>query len=548
MKNVYSLIGSLKKVYRLLQPCEKRNSVTVVFLISLMSVLNFVSLASVFPLLKIVFDGDLKEDQQSGLILTAVFFGILVVKNTAMVKITNMVSDFTQRQFKHYSSVLLDSYFKQGILFVKEKGPVSLAKDVNALCHTYSYSVLQSILLVFGECLFAIIVLLFLFCWHPQLTFRLFCIVFPLFVVYSIFTRRRLQILGNELQNLRRRQAKLVVELFRGFADLKVYNAFDTFYNDFLINIDNDGRISKTTTTLRQLPVAMCEIIIFLVFVFLMLIPQSEDTSESVFYAVAFIRFIPSLRSIVSYCASFQQAKYSIDVLFNELVVRQMKDVSNSFEINFSDRINVDNVSFSYPSGRVVLSNVSLSIKKGEFLGIKGASGIGKTTLINILSGLLTPVSGQLSVDGVMLNKNNVKSWHKLIGYVPQDVFILTGTIIENVTLGSDFVDEARVEHVLKLVQLQPWLHELPCGIRTQLGESGCYLSGGQRQRIGLARALYKKSHVLFIDEPTSALDYPNEMEIVGVLKTLSCKMGITIIMVSHKASSLAFCSRVFSL
>ncbi len=151
-------------------------------------------------------------------------------------------------------------------------------------------------------------------------------------------------------------------------------------------------------------------------------------------------------------------------------------------------------------------------------------------------------------VDDRELTAANVKSWHALVGYVPQDIFILKGSLAENVAFGEKTIDRERVLQVLEQVQLKPWLETLSNGLDTQLGEAGSRLSGGQKQRIGIARALYKRASVLFFDEATSALDNATEQEINHTLKTLSqTQQELTMVIIAHRTASLAFCNRIIN-
>ena len=196
-----------------------------------------------------------------------------------------------------------------------------------------------------------------------------------------------------------------------------------------------------------------------------------------------------------------------------------------------------------------MLENFNCRITKGEYVGFKGSSGVGKSTLFNLLIGLLEPASGAIRIDNTLLSAGNRSSWLKHVGYVPQDVFIFDGTLAENIALGYKQVDRDKVEKTLAMVSLGSWVNSLPEGMDSVLGEAGSKLSGGQRQRIGIARALYKEADVLFLDEATSSLDNQTEMEINETLMQLrgSCS-GLTIFSIAHRESSLKYCDRIITL
>ena len=188
-------------------------------------------------------------------------------------------------------------------------------------------------------------------------------------------------------------------------------------------------------------------------------------------------------------------------------------------------------------------------IEKGEYVGFCGYSGVGKTTLFNLILGFLSPQEGGILIDGIPLQGNNRKAWLKHIGYVPQEVFIFNGTLAENIALGFKDIDKGMVAKVLDMVSLSDWTSGLPDGLESTLGEGGGKLSGGQKQRIGIARALYKGAKVLLLDEATSALDNNTEKEINIMLDNLRAKFnGLTVLSIAHRESTLAYCSRIINL
>ncbi len=232
-----------------------------------------------------------------------------------------------------------------------------------------------------------------------------------------------------------------------------------------------------------------------------------------------------------------------------------MEDLFSTFEekptagLSFEKEIAISNLSYTYPEGKRVLKEFDCTIRKGEYIGIRGSSGIGKSTLFNLLLGFLKPDGGEIRIDGVLLSAENRKLWHRRIGYVPQGVFILDGTLAENVALGCCDISKEKVKRILRQVRLDEWVDELPLGIDTLLGESGARLSGGQKQRVGIARALYKEADILLLDEATSALDTATECEINEMICGLrNDYRGLTVLSIAHRESSLAFCNRIITL
>ena len=218
-------------------------------------------------------------------------------------------------------------------------------------------------------------------------------------------------------------------------------------------------------------------------------------------------------------------------------------------DFQFKHAIKIKNLTFIFPDGGVILKNLNFNIARGEKIGIRGSSGSGKSTLFNLLLGFLQPTFGEIWIDERALTSVNRRQWHKLVGYVPQEIFIIQGSLAENIALGQKEIDRNKIMRVLSQVKLKEWAEMLPQGINTYLGEYGSRLSGGQKQRIGIARALYKDAEVLFFDEATSALDNETEHEINLALEELSVRYKeLTMIVIAHRESSLTFCDRIIEL
>jgi ABC-type multidrug transport system fused ATPase/permease subunit len=218
-------------------------------------------------------------------------------------------------------------------------------------------------------------------------------------------------------------------------------------------------------------------------------------------------------------------------------------------EIFFEQKIEMAGISYAYPGGELILKDFDCIISKGEYVGVCGTSGVGKSTLFNLMIGLIEPQSGKITIDGVPLTRMTCTSWMKQIGYVPQEVFIFNGTLAENIALGCKLIDYSLIEEILEKVSLDKWVKSLSNGADTVLSEAGCELSGGQKQRIGIARALYRKASVLLLDEATSSLDNETEKEINRTLMQLKEKNeALTILSIAHRESSLSFCDRIIKI
>ena len=276
---------------------------------------------------------------------------------------------------------------------------------------------------------------------------------------------------------------------------------------------------------------------------------QNLIPTLGLFVAAAF-RLIPSVNRILSALQQFRYNKNVIEVLFNEFNIIKLNlndDIKQSI-ISFKKEISVKNLFFSYPdSEKIILDNVSFSIRKGETIGFIGKSGSGKSTLLDILLGVLPLNKGQVLIDQIALSNYN-KSWQNNVGYVSQNIYLIDDSLVKNIAFGisENSINYKRVNEVIVLSQLEEFVSNLENGINTRVGERGIMISGGQRQRIGIARALYHDPEILVLDEATSALDTETEEEIIKSIEILHNIK--TILIVAHRYSTLKYCDKIFNL
>ncbi|MDB9760905.1 ABC transporter ATP-binding protein/permease [Pelagibacteraceae bacterium] len=310
---------------------------------------------------------------------------------------------------------------------------------------------------------------------------------------------------------------------------------------------------AKAFTEIRsisQLPRIYLET--FIIILVVMLIYWSASTGGTHKIDLSYIailgyaaqKCLPLLSSIYSLSINFKGSTPPVlnflDILDRENETKKAIENINYENLNFSKSLALDNISFRYNENMPKIFNkLSLTIKKGDKIAIKGGTGSGKTTLANIVCGLLKPNEGKILVDGVSINLENVKKWQKNISIVPQTVFLTDSTILENIAIGVETVniDIVKAKDCSRMAEINEFIEKLPNGYNQQVGEKGARLSGGQRQRIGLARALYRNAKLIILDEPTNALDVKIEQFIINTLTKLN--KDITLIVISHNENSL---------
>lgn len=298
----------------------------------------------------------------------------------------------------------------------------------------------------------------------------------------------------------------------------------------------------------------MIEMIAFggMLVIALYLIGTKEDLSLFLpmigLYALAGFRLLPAAQQLFSGITLIRYNAAAVDILYSDYLLSRSTQTSNAPLMKLNKHLNLNNICFSYPNAKKLsLDNLSLSIKNNSTIGIVGTSGAGKTTLVDIILGLLEPLGGEIIVDGQKITADNVSGWQKNIGYVPQNIYLLDKSIKANIALGieDEEIDFERVEKSAKLANLHDFIsQELPSGYDTTVGESGVRLSGGQRQRIGIARALYHDPQLIIFDEATSALDNITEQIIMEAISCLAHQK--TIIIIAHRLQTVKNCDLIY--
>ena len=537
----------VKEILSLLPSEARRRSWRVALAVLVRAVLDFAGVAALIPLLLAVLRPGGTRGEMLALCAAVMLF--VVLKNALVVVLARVESRFQLEVYRDFSRRMFVNYYRRGLLFLKSKSSVQLGHEVNYVCYTFCLCVLSPLFRIVGDAVLVFFMMAALVVWEP-LAGLLMCAAFvPLAVVYTAVVRRKLRRYGQEELEARRRQSRTVVEAFRGYPELEIAQAFGTSVASFDQGMDAIVNSRLRMERYQLFPQFLSEAAIVVGIALLIASGKGNLGVVSGVFAVAAFRLIPAVRSILNSWVTMQNASHSVQVVAEGLV--EPAEVTDEREkpFSFAKAIELKNLGFAFPDGSLLFSGLNLRIGRGERVGLQGASGSGKSTLFNLLLGFMSPTEGEICVDGRRLTPANRSRWHRLVGYVPQEIFIVEGTLLDNVALGDSHPDRERVMTVLEQVQLKEWANALPQGLDTPLGEYGSRLSGGQKQRIGIARALYKGAEVLFFDEATSALDSHTEGEINRALEELSenCR-ELTMIIIAHRDTSLRICDWVYNL
>ena len=539
-------MGILKRIYNLLHTNERRKVLKMAFTVFFNTLLDFAGLAVLLPVLYYLLDDG--ERGKAGMFFCILAIAVILIKSLLQTLFTRYQNYCLLSFYKRLSFSLFSSYYNQGLLFIREHGSNRLGYEINAMCYAFSHSLLAPICRITGDLLLIVLVTVALLIWNGTTVLMLFVSFIPLMCFYLFGVRKKVRKYGTEEMNVKREQARIVSDTFRGYVELKVNGAFPTLQRSFLEGIDKINHNRMKLDILLKLPLFLSELSVVVGLTILVLFAQGDVRMLVGVFAVASFRILPALRAILTGWTQIQNSIYCLDVIENGLKKYQDEQLTENQDIHFEKEICVEGINYKYPNGMQILENFNCQISKGEYVGFCGTSGVGKSTLFNLIIGVIEPNAGAIKIDNIPLTERTRDSWLKQIGYVPQDVFIFNGTLAENIALGFEKIDYNRINEIFKNVCLDQWVETLNEGVNTILSEAGGKLSGGQKQRIGIARALYKNVSLLLLDEATSALDNVLESEINQTLQQLKEKnKGLTILSIAHRESSLSYCDRIIT-
>ena len=539
----------IKRIYNLLSDRQRKRSIWVIFTVLLRSMLDYAGIAALVPIIFLL-TNRLGNDKRTTLLLCAGVIMFVMAKNAVILLLTRLQIGFQLNIFRDFSRRMFVNYYRRGLMFLKQKSSVQLAYEVNGVAMTFSQSVLASLFRIAGEGALVVLMVVSLIVWRPMLGVLICLLFIPLAFIYTGVVRKRLRQLGTENIKAQRAQSRTVVEAFRGYPELEIARAYDASLMSFDRNMDTIMQNRLGIEVYQLFPSFMSDIAVVAGLTLLVCFGSGDISVTGGVFAVAAFRIIPAVKAVLHNWATLQNTSFSIDVVEKGLRAEEcIAAVDTEASFTFSHGMEVRGLTFAFPDGHNLFRGLNFDIGRGERIGIRGRSGSGKSTLFNLLLGFFEPTEGEIVIDGVRLTPVNRSAWYRIVGYVPQEIFIINGSLAENIALGQTSIDRERISRVLGQVQLKEWADELPQGLDTPLGEYGSRLSGGQKQRIGIARALYKGAEVLFFDEATSSLDSRTEQEINMALKSLSATCNeLTLIIIAHRESSIAFCSRILDM
>ncbi|WP_103668736.1 ABC transporter ATP-binding protein [Pseudanabaena sp. BC1403] len=484
---------------------------------------------------------------------------IYLIKNIYLSILTYWQYYFLYRKQVSLSSRLLRSYLNSSYTFHLQRNSADLVRNVTSEVPQIFAGILIPMLTLVTEIMVMICLGILLAIAEP-----LSSAIAAMFLGASIFwlngtIRKQMSGQGLIRQEQSGQMIQWVNQSLGGIKETKVLGRETFFLDAFTKSTRAFGKANLFVGLATQLPNLFIDTVLIasvLLIVIFSLIQGREIQSilpMLSLFAIAALRLMPSAKRIVSTVTNIRYFKHSVDLIHQDLVYLEIRSNSlqevNNFvapEIRFKKSIELRNIHYLYPNvSQPSLSGISIEISRGQTIAFIGSSGAGKTTIVDIILGLLTPSQGEISVDGKNI-LTNLAGWQRQIGYIPQSIYLSDDTIRNNIAFGlaSHEINEEKVWAAIKASQLEELVHGLPEQLDTLVGERGIRLSGGQRQRIGIARALYHNPEVIVMDEATAALDNTTEREFMCALESMSGQK--TMIMIAHRLSTVKNCDRLY--
>ncbi len=564
------------KILNLLTRNERKSAALLLMMSLIMALLDTIGVASILPFIAVLSNPNLVE---TNLILNAMFkasnifgvintqqflfvLGILVFLLLIISLSFKALTTYLQIRFnlmREYSigKRLIEGYLHQPYSWFLNRHSAELGKTILSEVN----EVVGSGLAAFMEVITKSMIVVALITLLMITDFKLALIVgFSISLAYGTifyFIRDFLNKIGKKRLENNELRFKSISEVFGAVKEVKVGGLEKIYVQRFSFPAINYALTQASASISRQLPRFALEAIVFggVMLLVLYIMTQRGSFTSALpiisLYVFAGYRLMPAFQNIYSSLTSLSFVSASLDKLYNDIKQLKLhKTYYNNDLISFKKEINLNMINYSYPnSSRTALKDISINIPINTTVGLIGTTGSGKTTLLDIILGLLEPAKGTLEVDKKNITQQNSRSWQRIIGYVPQHIFLADDTILANIAFGNDKdkINWDSVKKAAKIANLHEFvINELPDQYLTKIGERGIRLSGGQRQRIGIARALYHNPKVLILDEATSALDNETEKVVMDAVNKLN--KNITIILVAHRLNTVKNCDVIFKI
>ena len=557
------MFSFIQKFFSILSKSQVRASFYLIFLTVIGMLLETLGIGAILPVLSsltqspevsdnFILDAirdtfNVQSDKSLILLMLFGLFCVYLLKSLFLLFLTFYQAKYIFGIQEKLSYQFFKGYLSENYEFHLSRNSSDLIR--NTLSEVTQFTgAISNTLSIFSESLVLLGITVLLLVVEPLATLIIITAMVLLGSIYLFFTKGKSERWGNERMYHDGKRIQHIQQGISGIKEVKISGREQNFleiYSTHNSGSANNNRKQSIIVGLPRIFIEFAAITGIVLFIFIYTLGQKEIQQIVPLlglFGLAAFRIMPSINRIVS---SMQSVRFTLPILHSlheELINIRENPIPSHDEsdlFNLSSEIELKNISFSYRDSKTILEGIDMIIPAGSCVGLIGESGAGKSTLLDLLLGLNKPSSGEILIDGKRLDEN-LRSWQKGIGYVPQDVFLTDDTLKRNIAFGleEEDIDNEKIASAIKLAKLDTFVEGLPEKENTTVGERGVRISGGQKQRIGIARALYENPSVLVLDEATSSLDSSTEIEVMSSIKEL---IGTkTIIIVAHRISTMA--------
>lgn len=562
----------IKSVLKVFDGKQKRNLIGMTLLILINSGLSLLGVSVLVPFVQAVTSPEqllendiikwlydflgLSDANQIVTLLVVLIIIVYVAKNGFIIFINNMQYRFSYYGKRDMQDKLMRYYIAKDYTFFLNHNSAELMRDINTDPEMF-YAAVLNILQLASELCVCTVMIIFLFVKDPIITIGVALAMVLILLVFVKGLRKILARFGDDRRKYNANVFQCIQQAFGGIKEIKIANRESYFEEEFCkqnglytYTIKQNAFVSSIPKPMME---ALCVVGLMAAIAVRMNMTSTSSTelmSTLAVFAMSAFYLLPSANKVSEYLGSIIHNGVVIHKMGEEYVkIRDLEIKSEADKdykpVALDKEICVENMTFQYPdTEEAVLKNVNVTIPKNASVAFIGPSGAGKTTMVDLILGVLKPKEGRIAVDGMDI-KESYRGWHEKIGYIPQTIYMLDDTIRNNIAFGQgEGIDDEQIWDALRQAQLDEFVKSLDDGLDTMIGEAGVRLSGGQRQRIGIARALYRRPEVLVLDEATSALDTETEAAVMEAIDSLQGKM--TMLIIAHRLTTIKNCDIVY--
>jgi ABC-type bacteriocin/lantibiotic exporter with double-glycine peptidase domain len=566
----------IHKILALFTPKERRRGYLLLAMILVMAVLDTIGVASIMPFMAVLGNPEAVEtnkwlamiygklgfsDPKDFLFFLGVAVFVLLVTSICFKALTQWaLLRFTNMRNYSLSCRLFKGYLERPYEWFLNRHSADLGKNILSEVGEVVSGVVIPVMQMLAHGAVVLFMVGLLVIVDPSLALYVSLVLGGAYFFIYLVIRRYLARIGKDRVLANKQRFQVAQEALGGIKEVKIFGREQAFYRKFTAPALRFAQHQANSQVMGQLPRYALEVVAFggVLTLALVLFRTNDDFSHVLsilaVYAFAGYRLLPALQQVYAHVSKLRFGLAALDSLYNDAVLTcknsegKIKDPVGSFVP--SRCINLKGVFYSYPGAKIsALSGMDLKIPVNTTVGLVGSTGAGKTTTVDILLGLLWPDCGGLFVDGTPITKSNVREWQNVVGYVPQQIYLVDDSVAANIAFGipKDEIDMDSVVRAARIAELHDFVSsELPQGYLTLVGERGVRLSGGQRQRIGIARALYHDPAVLVFDEATSALDNLTEQAVMSAVHNI--RKHKTIVLIAHRLTTVRNCDCIYLL